>query len=299
MSKPSIHVAIALIFYHGKVLVGWRTADQHQGNKYEFPGGKVEVSESPEQACRREVFEEVGIGIQQWHTFDVIQHDYDDIQVNLHLFHAYATTESLSSIQKPWTWYSREKLQHLDFPKANQAIIQRLMWQHYIKISHDLDQLKYLSEDTLLYWRTEIAEFNSVEFEQYSDDQLNHLILNIEHWKLLSTVQQQHISAVHIKQNQLMSFKKGQLPVGIRCIAACHDAVSVQHAQQLGVDAILLSPVQSTETHPNTAALGWESFQELAETCDIPVFALGGLKPENLEMAQQHHAYGIAGIRSF
>ena len=88
MSKPSIHVAIALLLYRGKVLVGWRNADQHQGNKYEFPGGKIEAGETPVEACRREIFEEVGIGIQQWHAFDVIHHVYDDVEVFLHLFHA-------------------------------------------------------------------------------------------------------------------------------------------------------------------------------------------------------------------
>ena len=59
MAKPSIHVAIALLFHRGKVLVGWRNAEQHQGNKHEFPGGKVEVGETPVQACRREVMKKL------------------------------------------------------------------------------------------------------------------------------------------------------------------------------------------------------------------------------------------------
>ena len=41
MSKPIVHVAVALLFYHSKVLVGWREAKQHQGNKYEFPAEKL------------------------------------------------------------------------------------------------------------------------------------------------------------------------------------------------------------------------------------------------------------------
>ena len=54
MSKPLVQVAIAILLHQGKVLVGWRQAEQHQGNKHEFPGGKVEAGETPEQACRRE-----------------------------------------------------------------------------------------------------------------------------------------------------------------------------------------------------------------------------------------------------
>ncbi len=41
MSKPLVQVAIAILLHQGKVLVGWRQAEQHQGNKHEFPGGKV------------------------------------------------------------------------------------------------------------------------------------------------------------------------------------------------------------------------------------------------------------------
>ena len=47
MSKPTIHVAIAILMHQDQVLVGWREATQHQGNKYEFPGGKVENAETP------------------------------------------------------------------------------------------------------------------------------------------------------------------------------------------------------------------------------------------------------------
>ena len=99
MSKPTIHVAIAILLHQGKVLVGWREANQHQGNKHEFPGGKVEEGETPLAACRREIYEEVGVGLQDWHTFDVIRHEYDDVIVNLHLFHAIVPTALLNEIQ--------------------------------------------------------------------------------------------------------------------------------------------------------------------------------------------------------
>ena len=70
MAKATVDVAIAILLHKSKVLVGWRQANQHQGNKHEFPGGKVELGETPEQACRREIFEEVGIGLKDWHVFD-------------------------------------------------------------------------------------------------------------------------------------------------------------------------------------------------------------------------------------
>lgn len=303
MSKPSIHVAIALLLYRGKVLVGWRNADQHQGNKYEFPGGKIEAGETPVEACRREIFEEVGIGIQQWHAFDVIPHVYDDVEVFLHLFHATVPEQYLHDIQKPWTWYGRDQLFALNFPKANQAIIQRLYWAHQIKISDNLSALniekKRADNPQFFYFRTTADQIAVTQISQLAANALSHLIVNIDLWQQLPEHLQKSIAAVHYKQHQLMDLHIGQLPIGLRCIAACHDLVSLQRAQSLGFDAVILSPVFATQTHPEANALGWEKFAEYAKTCDLPVFALGGLSQADLVIAQQHYAYGIAGIRNF
>lgn len=299
MAKDTVDVAIAILLHKAKVLVGWRQANQHQGNKHEFPGGKVEAGETPEQACRREIYEEVGIGLKEWHAFDVIRHEYEDIIVNLHLFHAFVPDELLNLIHQPWAWYSRDQLIDLNFPKANAAILQRLSWPHLIKISDQIDALP--QQQVLLYWRIQTDDIQQIEqqLDALKDDQLRKLIINLDLWQKLNVELQNKIQTIHLKQSQLMSLSKGGLIVGKRFIAACHDAVSLQHAQQIGCDAVLLSPVHATETHPDTKVLGWDRFQELAQNSDIPIFALGGVAPADLEQAQKHHAYGLAGIRQF
>jgi 8-oxo-dGTP diphosphatase len=299
MTKATVNVAIAILLHKSKVLVGWRQANQHQGNKHEFPGGKVEQGETPEQACRREIYEEVGVGLKDWHVFDVIHHEYDDLIVNLHLFHAYVPDELLSLIHQPWTWYSRNQLQHLNFPKANAAILQRLSWSHLIRIS---DQFVNLAQpDVQLYWRTETDDVvkTQQQLAALNDESLQNLVINIALWQKLNTELQHKIKTLHLKQSQLMSLSKGDLVVGKRFIAACHDAVSLQHAHHIGCDAAFLSPVHATETHPEAKGIGWDGFAEIAQKSDIPVFALGGVAPADLEQAQKHHAYGLAGIRQF
>lgn len=302
MFKPKIDVAIGLLFHRGKVLVGWRKAEQHQGNKHEFPGGKVETGESPVEACRREIFEEVGIGIQQWHAFDVIHHDYEDVEVFLHIFHVIVPEKYLTDIQTPWAWYTRDQLLELNFPKANKSIVQRLYWSHHIKISDQLSTYIAEKKDQLFYWRIE-ADQNAVEQLQQLDrldhQDLSQLMVNIDLWQQLPKELQKKIKTIHFKQHQLMNLTVGQLPIGSRCLAACHDLVSLQRAQQLGFDAVTLSPVLKTQTHPDAVVLGWESFADYAKTCDIPVFALGGLTQSDLQLAQHNHAYGVAGIRHF
>ncbi len=41
MPKPIVDVAIAILIHRGKILVGWREEQQHQGGKHEFPGGRL------------------------------------------------------------------------------------------------------------------------------------------------------------------------------------------------------------------------------------------------------------------
>jgi 8-oxo-dGTP diphosphatase len=208
--------------------------------------------------------------------------------------------ELLNLIHQPWAWYTREQLLHLNFPKANKDIIKRLYWPHFIKISPTLTPVE--NDDTLVYWRSEKDSFDQVDLEKLAlldTNQLSKLIVNVDVWHKLKPELKTHIKTVHLKQSQLMSLHKGDLEVGVRFIAACHDAVSLQHAQQIGCDAIFISPVKVTETHPDATALGWDRLNDLIEKCQIPVFALGGMSPDDLVTAQQYGAYGLAGIRNF
>ncbi len=123
MSKPIFMWQLALLFHQNKVLVGWREAKQHQGTNANFQVGKIEAGETPVDACRREVFEEVGIGIQHWHAFDIICHEYDDVIVNLHIFSGRCTRGVIKKIFKClWISFSRPQLLELNFPNANRAI---------------------------------------------------------------------------------------------------------------------------------------------------------------------------------
>jgi 8-oxo-dGTP diphosphatase len=76
--------------------------------------------------------------------------------------------------------------------------------------------------------------------------------------------------------------------------ASCHNAEELRHAVAIGADFALLSPVLPTASHPGAATLGWEQFQALCYEAPMPVYALGGMTADSLELARSHGAHGIA-----
>ncbi|WP_240504428.1 thiamine phosphate synthase [Tsuneonella mangrovi] len=71
----------------------------------------------------------------------------------------------------------------------------------------------------------------------------------------------------------------GEAPQLLR-IAAVHDAIEIAHANAAGADAVMLSPVFPTRTHPDREALGPERFHALSALAEMPVIALGGMDYE-------------------
>jgi 8-oxo-dGTP diphosphatase len=55
--------------------------------------------------------------------------------------------------------------------------------------------------------------------------------------------------------------------------------------------------VKPTPTHPGAPTLGWDGFRQIAEGASIPVYAIGGLKPQDLDAARRAGAHGVAMIR--
>ncbi|MEC7550596.1 MAG: NUDIX domain-containing protein, partial [Pseudomonadota bacterium] len=79
-----LHVAVAIIKnLNQEVLVALRPPGSHQGNLWEFPGGKLESGETVFSALQREVHEEIGLRVRKAYPFIKIQHDYGDKRVLL------------------------------------------------------------------------------------------------------------------------------------------------------------------------------------------------------------------------
>jgi 8-oxo-dGTP diphosphatase len=100
---------------------------------------------------------------------------------------------------------------------------------------------------------------------------------------------------VHLAAAQLVLLERR--PALGWCAASCHSAAELARAVHLGADFAVLGPVQATPSHPDSLPLGWESFAALARGASLPVFALGGMKRDDLETAWRNGAQGIAMVR--
>ena len=78
-------VAVGIIFQDDQFLLAKRPQGKPYAGYWEFPGGKIEASETVHQALERELEEELGIRIGQSHPWNMIEHDYPHAYVRLHL----------------------------------------------------------------------------------------------------------------------------------------------------------------------------------------------------------------------
>ena len=86
----------------------------------------------------------------------------------------------------------------------------------------------------------------------------------------------------HLKSTQVMSLRTRPLRADRPVAASCHNAAQLKRAVGIGVDFVTLSPAAHTDTHPNATPLRWQRFHGIVDGCPIPVYALGGVSPNQV-----------------
>lgn len=125
--RQLLQVAVGVILRQQQVLLSLRHPKQHQGNKWEFPGGKVEAAETVEAALQRELAEELAITVTRAEPFMQIEHSYPERDVLLHIWLVRDFSgEPTSQEQQPLKWVDINLLHQLTFPEANQPIVSKL-----------------------------------------------------------------------------------------------------------------------------------------------------------------------------
>jgi 8-oxo-dGTP diphosphatase len=303
-SQSSLQVAVGILRNpQGEVLIAQRPEQAHQGGLWEFPGGKLEPGEAIGPALARELHEEIGVDVGSSRPWLRVEHDYGDRRVllDVHQVEAYSG-EPWGKEGQPVAWVAIERLADYRFPQANQAIIRALGLAPILAITgsvgDDFEQRveRVLSRGAGLL-QLRVPEPRGPGFEALAERILAcchavgaKLVVNADPALAVS------LRADGVQLNRQRLLAADQRPLGeTRLVgASCHNVDELDHAAAIGADFALLSPVLPTASHPGAATLGWEQFQILCEQAPMPVYALGGMTTDSLELARTHGAHGIA-----
>jgi len=308
-----LHVAIALIHNQSSdILVQQRAENVHMARLWEFPGGKVELGESPKMALRRELKEELGIAVTQAKFFLSFDYQYPELAIRFHVFVVEAYEHLPTGDEGQLVcWQALADLSLANMPPANQTIVQALQLETRYMIADQAvltDQLEQQIETQLaagiqlIQLRAQTLSkqhyfklLDSVQ-DLVAERQVQ-LILNCPlHWLTAEQWPYLHLSTKQLR----LAYAKHQSGERHQYFSASvHNEEELSMANALSLRCILLAPVLKTPTHSECEPLAWAGFQRLSSMSNWPVFALGGMTKDQLAVAQAHGGHGIAGIRAF
>ena len=126
MRKHKLVVAAMVQDAAGRTLLSRRRHDQPMGGLWEFPGGKVEDGESPEEALGREIKEELGTGCTVGRIFDVVFHRYPDFDLVLLVYECTLQGEPRAVQVAEVAWVEPQRLCEYAVLPADVPLVQRL-----------------------------------------------------------------------------------------------------------------------------------------------------------------------------
>ncbi|MEN2750656.1 NUDIX domain-containing protein [Psychrobacter sp. FBL11] len=266
----TINVAVAVIYYKDKYLLGFRDKSQHQGNRYEFIGGKIEAHETANQALIREVAEETGIVI-HYNTIvklGRLHHDYGDKKVSLQVYRVELTSHQYDVYKhqdyglegQMLAWVNKSELLagSYNLPAANKTILEWLRLPSKIAITYPLSHFStypdaatawlqyhqaHIASDAWVYIRVQDIGSKNVakqlmgqrpDIKVIMPDDIN------EHYSNHHPASSHQIIAHHLTQTSLLQWvdevknNAAQLQsLHHPLIVSCHDADSIYAANKL------------------------------------------------------------------
>lgn len=311
MSKR-IHVVAAVIRNaEQEILLALRPSDKHMGGLWEFPGGKCEAGESPQQALIRELHEELGIAIENPQPLIQVRHDYPDLHVLLDVYEVLSFSGVAHGAEgQQVRWVAPSFLADYQFPAANRTIVSaaQLPRQYLITPEQLNSEQLYAGVEQALEQGCELlqlraAHLSETEYKTLAQ-RLQVLCAGRAQLMLKGDLAWQADfpnAGWHLTAQQLHELAGRARPLAQdRWLAAsCHNAQELELAAALQVDFVTVSPVQPTQTHPGVAALGWSAAQALLRQFNMPAFLLGGLTERDIEQARIIGGQGVAAVRGF
>lgn len=302
-------VAAAITGPGGRVLLARRTAGRDLAGLWEFPGGKREAGETPEQALVRELEEELGIQAEPGQPVITVPHRGPHKRLRLDVRRVSTWTGVPRGHEgQALAWVPLRRLSSYPMPPADGPVVAALTApDRYLVTPPPSDDADWLAGIE----RALAAGIRRLHLRlplTMAPDRRAALVVRAASMARAAAAEalvggdielaRATGAGVHLRAAQLAGLAARPLPEGQPVAASCHDAAELHQAERLGCDFAILGPVRATPTHPGASGLGWARFAALRETVSLPIYAIGGLTPADIPQARQHGAQGVAAIRS-
>jgi A/G-specific adenine glycosylase len=127
LKSPQYHVVVAVVQKNGRLLITRRPHSGFLGGLWEFPGGKIQNGETPSQACRREIKEEVNLKIEITEHLMQVKHAYTHFKVVLEIFLCrYQSGKIRLKGPVDYRWILPHQMDEYPFPAANHKFFPKL-----------------------------------------------------------------------------------------------------------------------------------------------------------------------------
>lgn len=308
-SRAIVHVVAGVIMdARGRILLARRTEGRDLAGLWEFPGGKIDPGETPEQALVRELREELGIETRVGDPLIAVSQQYPHKRLRLDVRRIAAWSGAIKGLDgQALAWVPPHKLASYAMPDADRPVVAALCDPEHYLITPEPgdDDARWLSS-----LREALdAGLRRVQLRAYMTEPLR--------WRRLVEravadvrgagaevlingdigVAEALGIGVHLRASQLSALSARPVPRSQRVIASCHSREDLAAAQTLGCDAAVLGPVLPTASHPGAPGIGWDRFVAMREHVALPIYAIGGMARGDVGIARSHGAQGIAAIR--
>ncbi|MBL0715164.1 MAG: (deoxy)nucleoside triphosphate pyrophosphohydrolase [Desulfosarcina sp.] len=126
-----VPVTAAILIHEDRILIARRPSGDRLAGLWEFPGGKLEVGETPRACLRRELHEEFGIRARIGRFFDQTEYHYDHLAIRLLVFCAEIEKGELQPmVHDAIRWVTPDQMGRYPFAPADQPIVARLQNNH-------------------------------------------------------------------------------------------------------------------------------------------------------------------------
>ena len=296
--------AAVVVRADGRVLLAQRPAGKAYAGYWEFPGGKLEPGESPRDALARELVEELGIVVRRAAPWIVQEHVYPHAHVELHFFRVFAFDgEPVGHDGQAFSWQRPGAFEVAPLLPANTRVLAALALPPTLGITcaEDLGEDAFLERAGRAFARgLGLVQLREKSWTRERRDAFARRLVPLAHAHGARVVvngtadDAARVGADGVHWTSASLAAASRRPEGVLVGASCHTRGELARAAMLGVDYALAGPVLATPTHPDAVPLGWDGFARAIEHTRVPVYALGGLEPADLDTALDHGAHGIA-----